>query len=322
MASAGSERRRPISVAVGVEKHRDPSSRGGPTASSAAHPRPSCPPGRARRRRRPSARPASSSAGRCRRGGARGSRSTTLKRATSWLSRSTQLCSTERHGIPARKRFIVAVDLPAVEARQPDREAQELELQLGGQLVAVEPAPCRPGEARVVHRPVPAVAAEVGAAQSCECSATSTASGRLDAACADRARQLGATSTSPWRPAMFATSSRQPSRSYGGRSHRWTRPRASSSRAELGRARWSSFGGCDADQPRSRGAVARRTRRSRARARPRRPARSEPLVAVADVVDRQVADDPHPAACAARTSEASASSPPSSGSTRSNVLAS
>ena len=201
--------------------------------------------------------------------------------------------------MPARKRCIVAVICPPVEARDPDREAEEAELELGGQHVAAEPAPRRPREAHVRHRPVPAVAAEVGPRS------RASAPRRARRPAAPRARRSAiarassaATSTSPRRPAMFATSSRQPSRSNGGREPALDdglgapeQPLAERVGAVV-ELRQRAHAGPRLVAVRSRSSNQKKPR-SGASASP--CGAREPAVVVADVVDREVADHADPA---------------------------
>ena len=72
----------------------------------------------------------------------------------------------------------------------PDGEPQKDSPQLVRRVVAAQPRPDRPQEARVVHRPVPARRRRRSRRKSCPCSATSSASARVERA----ADQLRATS--------------------------------------------------------------------------------------------------------------------------------
>ena len=131
--------------------------RGGSTASSVARPGPTRPRGRARRRRRPSARPASSSAGRRRRAAARGSPRRSGSAACRGC-RGAQECSDGLPRHPARKARIdaTACSPPNGAPRDPREKTSS-----SADVFAAQPPPDRPQEAGVVHRAVPAVAVEV-----------------------------------------------------------------------------------------------------------------------------------------------------------------
>ena len=107
-----------------------------------------------------------------------------------------------------------------------------------------EASPRGPREAHVRHRPVPAVALEVAPRVVRVLRDEHGVRPGLERRGADGARELARdVDLAVPRPAMFATSSRQPSRSNGGRSQRWTTPRRPRGAARGARsARWSSFG--------------------------------------------------------------------------------
>ena len=84
-----------------------------------------------------------------------------------------------------------------------------------------QPRPHRPGEAGVVHRAVPAVAVEVAGGVVVVLADDERVVAELGSAVRRTARATSwATSRAPSRPVMLATSMRQPSTSYGGRSQR------------------------------------------------------------------------------------------------------
>ena len=197
---------------------------------------------------------------------------------------------------PRNARIVRTIESPG-RRRNADREPEEAVRRLGRQGLAAKPRPHRAREARVVHRAVPArrhADRRVRRAR---------ARRRREHPIVDRcccARTPRATSSrwsvAPRRPVMFATSMRQPSRSYGGSSQRRTTEvdRRTCARAAL--------------RIRSRASAARARRTStRSRARSalvevEEPALGlvpllggdEPVVPRADVVGREVSEHADP----------------------------
>ena len=140
-----------------------PRSLGRSTASCAARPRPRRLRARARRRRTASARRASSSAARCRRGAARRVPAIVRKRAVSWLSSRFHEWRTASHGTPARNRRIAATDGSPSRLGTPTGMPQNCSCCSGSgssRSSHVQSGRRKPG---VVHDAVPAARAEVGA---------------------------------------------------------------------------------------------------------------------------------------------------------------
>ena len=164
----------------------------------------------------------------------------------------------------------------------------------GRRVGIAQPGPDRPGEAGVVHGAVPAVAVQV-ASRRRGCARRSRRRRPRSASAVRRTARATSwlMSRVPRRPVMLATSTRQPSRSNGGRSHRATTESGPSTiSARRAGSAWLSFGQRAVTHPALVGAVGQEVVERPGRRARHVAGRDEPLVGVAGVVGRQVAEDP------------------------------